>query len=163
MEGDIEALQAAATQVTKAEFPEHGRRVCWESFCKVGSSVLACTLCPIPQYPIQSSVGHTMHCSSEHSQTTQHQGHRSLQPHLTPLRLHLQDHFTKLLAAKTQHSGTGNTSAKESKKKIRLDYHGQGLTSDEVAMMIEQKEKEKKSTKKSMSACVSHTHLASYV
>ena len=86
-----------------------------------------------------------------------------IRPQLIPLRLHLRDYFAKFLVAKTQHSRTGSTSATESKKKIRPDYYGQALTSDEVALMIEQKEKEKKSKKTSTSVCALHTHIASYV
>ena len=64
----------------------------------------------------------------------------------------------QLLVAKTQHTSTGSS---KQRKKIRPDYYGQALTSDQVIMMIEQKEKEKLSKKKSMGACILHTHIAS--
>ena len=163
-------LQTAATQVTKAEFPGL-LKMTWEKSLlekHLQSGFKHCGLHPLSNTAVPNTKLSGPQCTAQVSTPKRHSieviSHCScIRPHLTPLRLHLRDHFAKLLVAKTQPSRAGSTSAKESKKKIRPDYYGQSLTSDEVAMMIEQKEKETKSKKKSMSACVSHTHIVSYV
>ena len=151
----------AATQVTKVEFPGL-LKMTWEKsllgkhlqsgFKRSGPHLLSNITVPntklsVSQCTAQVSIPmwHSIEFISHHSH---------IQPHLTPLRLHLRDHLAKLSVAKTQHSRTGSTSAKESKK-VQPDYYGQALTSNEVAMIIG---KRKISNNKSMSVCVLQTH-----
>ena len=157
-------LQTAATQVTKVEFPEL-LKMTWEKsllpkhlqsgFKRSGLHPLSKTAVPdtmLSKPPCTAQVSMPRRRSIEVLGQCNHP-----QPHLTPLRLHLRDHFAQLLTAKTQHTTTGS---KQSKQKIRPDYYGQTLTSDEVAMMIEQKEREKLNKKKSASKCIlNSTHI----
>ena len=160
-------LQTAATQVTKTEFPALLKKT-WEKSLlakHLQSGFKRSGLHPLSKTAVPDTKLSAPQCTAQVSTPRRHSIEvvglcNHIRPHLTPLRLHLRDHFAQLLVAKTQHPGTD--SAKQ-RKKIRPDYYGQALTSDQVMMMIEQKEKEKLSKKKSKGACILHTHIPSYV
>ena len=88
--------------------------------CKIAPS-LESAVEDHPTVTIQSP--HLLHIAVQCLCTHKH-------PHLTPLRLHLQGHFSEIIIKKDQHPSSKNET------KIKPSYYGQALTTDEIVEIL---------------------------
>lgn len=160
-------MNSGAMHITKAEFSSLLKEM-WEKSLlarHLKSGFKCCGLHPLSKVAVSDSkLSPALTCNAESQPSTPRPGPRlSIEvlckcsrgtPHLTPIRLHLRDHFASLLGKK-QHRCKSN----DDKQKVKPAFYGQVLTSDEVVELLAREEEIKRQKKKKASGeCASYMH-----
>ena len=152
-------MSSGAMHITKAEFPSLLKDM-WERSLlarHLKSGFKCCGLHPLSKTAIpDSKLSPALNCSTDPQPSIPTPRPRlSIEvmskcsrgtPHLTPIRLHLRDHFARLLDKK-QHKCKSD----KDKRKVKPSFYGQVLTSDELVELLE-REKEMKSQKRKIAS-----------
>ena len=144
--------------VTKVEFPVLLKEM-WEKSLLVGhlqNGFKCCGLHPLSKEAVsESKLTPALSCRSDLQPSSPRPGPRLSievrckcsggEPHLTPVLLHLREHFAILLAAKRP------TCKSDDKRKVKPSVYGQVLTSDEVVELLMGEEDMRSQRKKKVS------------